>query len=1502
MSSTPFSRRAKHRGVALVIVLAFVVLLTGLIVAFFSQALIDRQISNSSANSTRVDLFAQGAVDAITGDLKEEIAAGSVVTNPSPSPSPATGVLLCTPNAPQSAAVCLAGSTGTAGMENLLKRSAYGVPFYANPTPAPSPTPYSANYTPSKRAANVSSTAPSLSGRYVSPARWNKALLFPKKTLTSDSDLTPVATFIAPDWVLMSRNGANPAVTALDPSLTYNATSLTSVIGRYAYNIYDEGGLLDMNVAGFPSTSTPTQESYKNALAYADLSQLKDSSGNPVITKPQIDELVAWRNYASASTDWSQPSPTPGATLGTFLLPGWNTSTATNYFNAISANASGFMSAANPIVIGGPPGQTDRVFTGRQELINLFEEGIAASGTAGQADRASLQNALQFMGTFSRGLNQPSYVPALQTNYAGPPSGPPKVLSAGSGGNAAYNLDREINPSYLAVRVTKTFTRNDGSAATIGDPLVNKRFPLERLVWLTYKGPSQGRPQTDPDIAALIADGIPYSYLQLGTAYNIKQSFGLTWSSTKWLYNVHNNGVTTGRGPIMRVGRNPAVDLTADATHYVQDLAAPRDPDFFELLKSAITVGSLGKTLVASNLAMPADTGAASQGVEPYNYNYSPEASVDRQVIQIGANIINQARADNYPVQIVFDDGVGNPNALNATSTATTIAGVADLPYLYDVMSGVLQVKAPGPLPRSGVSDSPQYDHANGTGTSGDSGYQIADNGTSFTSSGVGAMMQMPVLWNPHDPASPLPAVGPTTFCVVADSASPDVVSAGATASYSSFFASASSGTNKSYSATSDPNSAMWYMSPSQTGSEIAHKITAVNSEIDFTANSGTVQLFPEPTMLLRSATITDSNGNAVAVAPGNINSNLMKTDAAVSSFFNGGLPNYIPDPAGLGYPATTSYLGFYLGAFPWAWSYSSTAALASGAQSGPVLARVSGTSGGSPNACYLTYRVACQDPNNPSGWIYYDTKYGKVANGSVPAGNIGTTQPSGALFAPGEYWASVIDPRTSRFGIHWNNTTIGTFGSGNGAVEVSGYLAYSPTALAGSGYGWPSQANGILKTDRPDAQSGYYFMTNWLPTPPATVSGMPTAATGWMAWVASNGSAYAGIAPGLFAQNNTDIPYAPSRSYGDPNGNLTHTPNYFADADGMVRRGMGAYVPIGLSSSPTNPSGDTRLPSGDTTVGLPTARAFAAAPSPVSPTIINYSSGSTLSQAQSRPYFLHRPFRSVAELGCVFSDTPWRNLDFFTSESGASALLDVFCVNENNTPTGLVAGKIDLNTKQSQVLTSVFAGAALDLANVGGNNSVTQPMDQPTASSLAAALIYYTSANGHGPLANIGDLVGRWNSNLAIVNLGSAITGTNKGTLTAPSFYDGKLSYTGFSGGQWDSVNHQPKVTSPAADVYSAYMGSGSFSTNAEHNGTQQTAAYIQRFREAPIRALATAGQTRVWNLMIDLVAQTGRYPASASTLNNFVVEGEQRYWVHLAIDRATGLVVDKQVEIVKE
>ena len=71
---------APSKGAALIIVLAFVVLVTGLAVAHFSRTTTDRQLAQSSYNDTCADLLARSALDITVGDLKQEIANNPTVT------------------------------------------------------------------------------------------------------------------------------------------------------------------------------------------------------------------------------------------------------------------------------------------------------------------------------------------------------------------------------------------------------------------------------------------------------------------------------------------------------------------------------------------------------------------------------------------------------------------------------------------------------------------------------------------------------------------------------------------------------------------------------------------------------------------------------------------------------------------------------------------------------------------------------------------------------------------------------------------------------------------------------------------------------------------------------------------------------------------------------------------------------------------------------------------------------------------------------------------------------------------------------------------------------------------------------------------------------------------------------------------------------------------------------------------------------------------------------
>src|SRR5882762_896876 len=119
MNWLPKAVHSRERGAALIIVLAFVVLLTGVAIAYLSRATSDRQVADSSFNQSNVDQLAQSAMDNIIGDLRQEIVNGSA------SPTPAVGP----PYVPTSTANMLAmhNPTPTPGttpaIPNLIRRS-----------------------------------------------------------------------------------------------------------------------------------------------------------------------------------------------------------------------------------------------------------------------------------------------------------------------------------------------------------------------------------------------------------------------------------------------------------------------------------------------------------------------------------------------------------------------------------------------------------------------------------------------------------------------------------------------------------------------------------------------------------------------------------------------------------------------------------------------------------------------------------------------------------------------------------------------------------------------------------------------------------------------------------------------------------------------------------------------------------------------------------------------------------------------------------------------------------------------------------------------------------------------------------------------------------------------------------------------------------------------------------------------------------------------------------
>src|SRR6478752_6752881 len=80
MKKFPQSGFGASKGAALIIVLALVVIATGVSLAYFTRTTSDRQLAHSSYNDTSADTLARSALDITVSDLKQEIAINSTIT------------------------------------------------------------------------------------------------------------------------------------------------------------------------------------------------------------------------------------------------------------------------------------------------------------------------------------------------------------------------------------------------------------------------------------------------------------------------------------------------------------------------------------------------------------------------------------------------------------------------------------------------------------------------------------------------------------------------------------------------------------------------------------------------------------------------------------------------------------------------------------------------------------------------------------------------------------------------------------------------------------------------------------------------------------------------------------------------------------------------------------------------------------------------------------------------------------------------------------------------------------------------------------------------------------------------------------------------------------------------------------------------------------------------------------------------------------------------------
>jgi hypothetical protein len=380
VNSLPRKISAHERGAALLIVLVFAVLLTGLAVAYVSRTTGDRTVAHSSFNQTKVDELAGSATNYIVDDLVQEITSLTGSTQ-----IPVSGSTVYMPNPSVTYSYVVPQRNATVPNGNLVRES-----LYPDTTSAPGVQ---------SLASQVSSTTLSANNRSVTPLRWNKHYLLGSSVPSG---------FTSPYWVILTRSGRAqysgwPGWSS--DLATPSSSNSSYAIGRYAYAIYDEGGLLDANVAGCPSNTSPAQSGPKGISAFADLSWFTSSIG---LQSTGIDALVGWRNYAS--------SQQTQAFTGSGVFPNFTFNASKNtldYFNFVLRNTgsasptNGFTNVDWQIVYSpsGKGPRTDQGFSNRQTLIQF----CLNVDTALNNPNAFPVSSLQYLGTFSRETNAPTF-------------------------------------------------------------------------------------------------------------------------------------------------------------------------------------------------------------------------------------------------------------------------------------------------------------------------------------------------------------------------------------------------------------------------------------------------------------------------------------------------------------------------------------------------------------------------------------------------------------------------------------------------------------------------------------------------------------------------------------------------------------------------------------------------------------------------------------------------------------------------------------------------------------------------------------------------------------------------------------------------------------------------------------------------------------------------------------------------------------------------------------
>jgi len=615
------------RGMALVLVLTVVVLITILVAAFASVAMLERASSKNYAESLRAEEIARSGYANVVADMRLEILAGSTTNAGAP------GFFMPRTN------WTMVPQTNIALTNGMLVR-------ITSPTPPlgySSNTWFDTNQLPTNRASAVVSSTASRNGRRLTTSTWLAPRLIPTNSAAA------IAAFSnnLPRWTYVTRTGGRTLTDANASSASQSGLANTNyVTGRYAYAIYDTGGLLDANLAGADTNVLAASwVASKANQAFADLTQVGLSQAN-------IAALVQWRNAVSGVSSNSYSS-----------------------YLRFSGPTNGFTVGA----LG------DRQFFSRRDFLRYAD----ANGWP--------PDAIAAFTTFQRDPAAPGFFPTYDavTYRANSLSAFPATNSYrmaatdASAGNA--------NPAFLGV--------TDAS----GNPAAKARFNLDRLLWLTREGPIASLSTSNPIYTAAFSalGGGPKAadFLAQGTSANIQKYFGLVWDGSPASWTGGPPTPTTGELGQQWVYCSPTGSLAARPSGIktlAQSATENREPDLFELVRASILRGSLGFATGDPNVSSVDNPNAAfgewerrfcflnGIGMSEGKTCNTRELRLDKdnklfhaepkyQVARIVGNIVDQADPDSYPTSIRLNEEV--------------IWGMEDLPLINGV--GIFAARPP---------------------------------------------------------------------------------------------------------------------------------------------------------------------------------------------------------------------------------------------------------------------------------------------------------------------------------------------------------------------------------------------------------------------------------------------------------------------------------------------------------------------------------------------------------------------------------------------------------------------------------------------------------------------------------------------------------------------------------------------------------------------------------------------------------------------------------------